>query len=990
MNFRIRFWFPLITAGMISWSAFSQTSKIDSLEAEYKLAIDDSVKFNILIELFKEANQNNRIDQLLGYTDRIETLAEKANNTNEIIKVKFSKAGVYFQRFYKMDTALFHLREGLALIDLTKPIKKTAPNRLDFWNVIGLIHKNKGEYDSAIFYYDKILSISGDYAWSRYYATLNVSNLYTILGNDQLALKYAHENYKIANELDPELVQNSRILIGRKYFSQGLYDKAIEVYDAAIEWYSQDYKKYETSINVTNGDKCASLHKLGRYSEAESLGEKVLAHELKIYGDNHINIARRYLFLFYIKMGLGKTEQSLVYLDKIQQIASEINNKDLIRQRYAALGEFWFLRKDFDQAIENYQIAISYYSSNFTNAGLNRKLGDVFLENQDYHGAIDSFHKAIRLRDTTGVLNAENITSAWYNAEAAMKIGLAYEKLNDQRKNESHLTQSLKYYYLADSLVSNIKGLYKQQDEEIDLSILFEDLYSGGVNVALKLHELTNKESYLQSAFYFSEKDKSSVLLSSTIQAKPVFLGLPDSVVELESGLKSKIEYYQKRLANPRTKESDARRFEVLITQYQSDRDNLHFHLEQDYPEYYRLRFNPDYLSLDEINDKLERDESIVSYNYLGDSLAVFVIGNDEAKLVTFPISESIDSLITQFNRSLKDRFSEDYLRYGRELYEFVFKPISPYIKSKEIVIIPDGLLWHINFDLLITSHEEQRFLLQDKAISYANSANQFVRLKFKNLVNQECLAFSYNEEDEFAEGQNVNLSVVRNSLSDLPGTSKEIKNVSTILTGNYLYGSKATERNFKELAGDYSILHLALHGEINDSIPNHSKLFFAKNDADTTEDSFLHAFELYGMNLNADMVVLSACNTGVGKLVGGEGFMSLGRAFQYAGTNSVLLSNWEVVDGAAPELMKSFYMYLKQGKSKSEALRLSKIDFLKNAEVLKSHPYYWGTFTLMGSNASIEGKWYEKYMVQIVLVLLTIAALTLWRIYRTRPFASR
>ena len=150
----------------------------------------------------------------------------------------------------------------------------------------------------------------------------------------------------------------------------------------------------------------------------------------------------------------------------------------------------------------------------------------------------------------------------------------------------------------------------------------------------------------------------------------------------------------------------------------------------------------------------------------------------------------------------------------------------------------------------------------------------------------------------------------LRNQIGDLKYTTDEIRNASSFFDGMTFTGSQATESSFKRHGGEFQILHLAMHAIIDEENPLQSKLIFTQ-DQDTLEDGFLNAYELYNMRLTAEMAVLSACNTGFGKLVRGEGVLSLGRAFAYAGCPSIVMSLWPAQDKATADIMRYFYQGL-------------------------------------------------------------------------------
>ncbi len=312
-----------------------------------------------------------------------------------------------------------------------------------------------------------------------------------------------------------------------------------------------------------------------------------------------------------------------------------------------------------------------------------------------------------------------------------------------------------------------------------------------------------------------------------------------------------------------------------------------------------------------------------------------------------------------------------------------LLEPIEDVLENKELIIAPYGQLWKLNFDLLLTEDvtvnnpKELPYLLRKHAISYANSATLLFgnSQKNKNLL-KECLAFSYKaENDSISNGQELSLSRLRDTDVDLPGTRREISEIAKIVDGMYYYGREAKEANFKKHANKYAIMHLALHGEVNDKNPGNSRLFFTQS-KDSLEDNQLFTHELYALHLPAELTVLSACNTGTGKVTSGEGIMSLGNAFQYAGTKSLLLSHWEVSDNSAPVLMGHFYGNLKKGMTKSKALQQAKLAYLESEAASRTHPFFWGSFYVLGDNTPINlsNSNYTAYIILALIMLLSLA----------------
>jgi CHAT domain-containing protein len=202
--------------------------------------------------------------------------------------------------------------------------------------------------------------------------------------------------------------------------------------------------------------------------------------------------------------------------------------------------------------------------------------------------------------------------------------------------------------------------------------------------------------------------------------------------------------------------------------------------------------------------------------------------------------------------------------------------------------------------------------------------------------------------------------------------------------TGTVFLGKDAVEERFKSIGSNFQIVHFATHGMANDRDPDFSLLAFTEV-PDSIENEFIYVSDLYNMQLNADLVVLSACETGLGELRKGEGVISLARGFSYAGAKGIFTTLWSVNDLATSLIIESFYKYLKQGKDKDEALHLAKMDFLSQADNQKAHPFLWAPFIFIGDTSPLEIKgggmpWMFIGIAAAVVALLGLAFVMLKR----------
>ena len=260
-----------------------------------------------------------------------------------------------------------------------------------------------------------------------------------------------------------------------------------------------------------------------------------------------------------------------------------------------------------------------------------------------------------------------------------------------------------------------------------------------------------------------------------------------------------------------------------------------------------------------------------------------------------------------------------------------MISPIAREVDGFRLVIIPDGKLAYLPFDAFLTASPDTtkmdfrglKYLVYDHAVSYSYSATLLYYFFNKDKQAGRELAAFVPKYDGATIDMDINLNSSRNQLLPLPGAKLEVTGITKLIDGKVFADDDATKGNFTNYASNYDILHLAMHTVINDSLPMYSKLVFSPGEKG---NEWLDTYEVYNMSLKSRLVVLSACNTGSGKLQKGEGVMSLARAFLFAGCPGIVMTLWSVEDESSANLMIEFYKNLLNGYSKDEALRKAKI----------------------------------------------------------------
>ncbi|MEM6801157.1 MAG: CHAT domain-containing protein, partial [Bacteroidota bacterium] len=459
-------------------------------------------------------------------------------------------------------------------------------------------------------------------------------------------------------------------------------------------------------------------------------------------------------------------------------------------------------------------------------------------------------------------------------------------------------------------------------------------------------------------------------------------------------------------------KTSEKKEVEEALFQLQSQRQKLTQLLEIEYPAYYRLKYDPDIPAVKEIQGELTAAEHMLDYFWGQNQLYVFQLEKDGLKLRALGETDTLLAQLLDLKRILSDPFqgaSDEEFRADFEAFsqlsQALYDRLIPEIEwegeneTQRIKIIPDGALGYLNFSLLSrptkktpNGYKDLPYLLKDFDISYAYSPAQWWHLKQSEAPKlrgkDDLVAFrpSYPE----SEGKPQRSLVSRKGFGPLYYSKEEIENISQYFDTQIFEGEEATEKSFYQWASEFPLIQISAHAMIPDSASHAAFIAFTDVNSSQFDDSLMLE-ELYAQRIEAEMVVLSACETGLGKLYQGEGIMSLGRAFTYAGARSLLMSLWEVNDASTAQIMSDFYKYLAEGYHKDAAIRKAQLDYLAASGQLQAHPYFWAAFVANGDMAALEQeKGSSIFYIIFGIFVLALLGLVLWRLrYTNRPNKS-
>ena len=897
----------------------------------------------------------------------------EANQNQVELNALYANYGLVLTRFAELDSALYYLEKQIAIAEVIHANRPITPFSVGYGrNNLANVYKDFGRYEEAEAEHRKALEIFIAHFGKNDYRVAGVyHNMGGYLSSERKefnkALEYFRETLRIRQSIyktdHPEIAE-SLVDVGTNLSALGEHEEGISLIKSGLSMYEKVLKEPDAKNALAYLSLARAHYRLNELEEALKSLEKAIALDqpstlgLEVYMPGILSTAGVYC------MELGRVEEALDYYHEAE---NRYKQKGLLKGTEQSdlqlnLAKYHLQNDQLDSALSRAHQGVLSLSIDFDNPDP--------LSQPEPDQAIEAFQMII------------------LSAMKAHILGAKYHESGNRQYLESALDVLLKSEVLIEKVIN--KGVYGT--DYLRNTSYFGDVYDQVQELGYLLFEATGDPSLLESAFASSEKGR-SVLLDISANAREVkaSLQVSDSLIKKENEIRTSIAYYLSKTQAERAGRNDSltlAELEGKLFSKNREQEDLEKMLAEEYKDYFAMKYEREVPDITSVQSKLGSQTTVIEYYEAKEAIFAFAIDRDQFTVKKIDIPDNYSDLISSYTQGIAKSNFAQFKSASQALYDLLVSPLSEVLTRKELIVIPDGNLWNLNFDLLIkddsgTDYNALNYLLNDLSISYAYSTRLLFDSKKSPPKNKQLLAFSFSEE---ALGEQVDLNVVRNKdMSELPGAVREIRGISQMVDGDFFYGKAASESNFKALASEYSILHLALHGEINDKDINASKLFFAANPADSTEDNFLYPFELYGMDLNAQLVVLSACNTGAGNIRKGEGIMSLGRAFQYAGAGSLLLSQWELVDELTPKIVESFYKYLTEGMPKNQALRQAKLDFISGDDPSLANPYYWGGFVLLGNTSTIELETKRPYWLYALLFVLMI-----FIAYRFRKKAAR
>ena len=912
----------------------------------------------------------------------------RASSPKDKIYVTAQKTLSEAELFWAKDTeessskAVKSLEEATRLIQLLDDANQLA--RIN--DRIGRIYLSQSILENALKHFFESLKFSEQSGNKDLQARAlhKIADVYNDQANYQLAIDYYQKSLNL-DELvgfKPGIAANANDL-GGVYLKLDEFDKALPLFEK-----TQKIGE-ETGSNITLA---AALNNIGLVYWSQGNSGKALEYQIKqlALGEEMRNKAIKARALHSLANAHPNGDIRLQYLQKALILAEEIKDKRHISMILSDIGVSYSWN-DNQKALEYYQKSLALDES----LGLIGELpvtltniGAIYNEQGDFERALQVLEKSLAISKQNRTPSAEcstllEMARVYFNQKNYQKA------LETAQKAEAIIKDKDIPYYLWNS--QNLQGeillwlkepAKARQAFQDSIAVIEKYLVRKPIGLPeqsklrremvasyYELLKLQVQENKLEEAFALAERTKAGILLNILQSGK---VGIKKAITaqeqEQEKRLKNELVSLNTQISRETGQEKpDKTRLSDLRTQLEKQRlefEDFQTRLYATHPELKIQRGEMKPVSLVETSELISDNQTaLLEFVVAEDKTFLFVLNKvanqSSVSLKVYPIDIKQKDLAQRVEnfRSKLAKADLDFQPLARDLFDLLLKPAAAQLQGKNnLIIVPDADLWNLPFQALQST--QNRYLIETAALSYAPSLTALKEMtrirksKANRSASTELLAFG-NPIVGKETKQRVNQVFMSERLEPIPEAERLVNNLEKLYGANkskVFTGAEASEERAKTESSKYRILQFATHGILNDASPMYSHLVLSeKTTADANEDGLLEAWEMKDLNLNADMVILSACETARGRVSAGEGVIGMSWSLFIAGAPTTVVSQWKVESASTTELMLEFHRQLLTGKniSKSEALRRASLKLLKTPQY--KHPSYWAPFVIVG-----------------------------------------
>lgn len=840
--------------------------------------------------------------------------------------------------------------------------------------------------------------------------------------NHDLATQTAQEALTLFESVDDQKgIADAYVLLGQYSYALSRLNEAAQYYELALQsWRQQHDVRNEAEaliqLGYIEGRKGEWLNGFSYLTEAQNL----LDDENKPAPMARIAAGMAY---FFNESGLP--EYGLVQYQRAKEFYSQAQDARSYNRQIMLIGYTYYLLENYPAALTHLQQALAHFESSsdprspFDIVQCREYMGQLYIATGKYDLALQKLLPIPALDDSKG-----NQSEA---AHVRALIGEVYQRQGNIDLARTNYLSALKTF--SETSLDPVKkaavdfalgrlelnqGNYDAAETYLKESIetteeLRSDLNSRVLAAAFSASVHDRYETYIDClmrkqkqqpaqglellAFQASElgRARSLAALLRDTQTK-IVTGIDPLLAEqertLRQAIRAKVEETITLLSSDYKKEK-LDELETSLTHLRGQHQQLTRELQRQNPNYNQIQETTTY-SIQQIQDHvIEDDQTMLIEYFLGKNASyVWTITRNDVKVFELPkaevITQKVGTVYKLLSTEPKDEIESRLDKATAELAEMVLGPLANQLTARRLIVIADGALNYIPFQLLPVGPNKPTPLVANHEIVNAPSASVLVQLhqerqhrrahtkilaafgdpvfasnyaQFKDSGSADVIATAKANENESASRASRNIEVQADaldpaSIQSLIYSKFELQNLSEI-AGSSSFIARDFDASRAVLQtidfSKYAILHFATHGLLDPTNPERSGLFLSMVDrAGKPQDGFIRMQDVYDLQVPVDLLVMSACRTGLGKEVRGEGLIGLTRGFMHAGASSVVASLWKVDDEATAELMKLFYTnMLRQGMRPAEALRTAQNTLRQNPEWRS--PYFWAAFTLQG-----------------------------------------
>ncbi len=922
--------------------------KLDKLIESYaSLKLEDPIilcdlHYHKALNFYEQGNQKKAQSSIQAFIEETQLDAKCMNKLQFLLSRIQIELGNY-------RTAIFIAKETLQYY---QSIDRNAEKVASLLNILGASYFHADQLDSCQYYWQQALSLKQE---------INVPARELVIANFNMGIiheaKSDYENaisfYKKAEKIDIEdggedigLLPHIYVAFTNSYTELGELNKAKEYAEKSLSLSIKNYGKEDPNTSFSYSAYANQLSRLGNYEASNNYLLKSLEIRKKSYGNFHTWTWEALNHLGKNYLEIGALSKSYQYIQEALKIALKLTDSpELLATSQYHLSNYYSKKKSFEQSKKANEKSSKLFESIFAKDHLwnvksklqKAKLSNISGNPEQAQQIIKQIH-ALNLRDQNSSKLLRLLET--YGLEKTLLFD-AYRK--DPKPEQ--LDKIMSITKTQNQLIHEIRCTYDNSDSKIYYNNTVNSYFEKSLNI---FHELANEMdlSKLNDLLIeLFEVNRSSVLLEHVQNQKLKKKdGISEKALVRERYLSKQIDLLKESIQKEQNK-TQANKVEInkLLSKqlaFRKERDQIIKALKEQMP----LFGTTNIISKEEILKKASEinvvdPTAIIEYFQVDEFLYSLVIQNEEISFKRIVIDSLFFNHVANLQTAVAQR--KPYKETAQFLHEILIAPLD--IEAQKLIIIPDGILSQIPFDILID--EEGQMLIEQYTLSYAHSLN----VLFEQIDNRDkkrsassWLGFAPNIEK-----------------SPLHASEAELIKIQEITGGDYYVGKKATKENYFKKAANKQIIHLATHSVFADLDSSNVYLLF-------NGEEQLSLTDIYHQNLQAELVVLSACETGLGSQQKSEGMLSLARAFHLAGVPTTLMSLWRVPDKETQKIMLSFYENISKGHPIDASLQAAKLSYLDQSEdEILQHPYFWAGFSTVGAIAPIDLKsGYEFYWI--------------------------